>query len=218
MCPTLRSFCIDDILSHKTAALQRGGPPSLPGIVMFSIATSIVISIARYHNIFHQYCHKYCPPSMQGIVPQFVVFFISIVFCTRCSGYHLCYQIRNLTSWEGHFTVSNAPPPPWPPCPGMHRPWDQREGGGGGGALQQGEGGRGNKASPLDALFNMISNNDALTAKSGKLLYDISHLTQKLPGGLIKRPSTFSTLSTTPKLPIFICLYLNFCHIYKVFF
>ena len=54
------------------------------------------------------------------------------------------------------------------PCPGMHRPWDQREGGGGGG-LQQGEGGRGNKASPLDALFNMISNNDALTAKSGKL-------------------------------------------------
>ena len=54
------------------------------------------------------------------------------------------------------------------PCPGMHRPWDQREGGGGGGGLQQGEGGRGNKASPLDALFNMISNNDALTAKSGK--------------------------------------------------
>jgi len=75
----VRSFCIDDILSHKTAALQRGGPPSLPG---------------------------------------------------------------------------------------MHRPWDQREGGGGGGGLQQGEGGRGNKASPLDALFNMISNNDALTAKS----------------------------------------------------
>ena len=100
----------------------------------------------------------------------------------------------------------------------MHRPWDQREGGGGGGALQQGEGGRGNKASPLDALFNMISNNDALTAKSGKLLYDISHLAQKLPGGLIKRPSTFSTFSTTPKLPIFICLYLNFCHIYKVFY
>ena len=48
----------------------------------------------------------------------------------------------------------------------MHRPWDQREGVGGG--VQQGEGGRGNKASPLDALFNMISNNDALTAKSGK--------------------------------------------------
>ena len=106
--PTLRSFCIDDILSHKTAALQRGGPPSLPGIVMFSI----VISIARYHNIFHQYCHKYCPPSMQGIVPQFVVFFISIVFCTKCSGYHLCYQLGNFTSWEGHFSISNAPPPP----------------------------------------------------------------------------------------------------------
>ena len=55
----------------------------------------------------------------------------------------------------------------------MHRPWDQREGGGGGGGALQGqggEGGRGNKASPLDALFNMISNNDALTAKSGKLL------------------------------------------------
>ena len=55
--------------------------------------------------------------------------------------------------------------------PGMHRPWDQREGGGGGGGGQHGEGGgggnRGNKASPLDALFNMISNNDALTAKSG---------------------------------------------------
>ena len=56
---------------------------------------------------------------------------------------------------------------------GMHRPWDQREGGGGGGGGggQHGEGGgggnRGNKASPLDALFNMISNNDALTAKSG---------------------------------------------------
>ena len=54
------------------------------------------------------------------------------------------------------------------PISGMHRPWDQREGGGGG---QHGEGGgggnRGNKASPLDALFNMISNNDALTAKSG---------------------------------------------------
>merc|ERR1719270_2338934 len=55
---------------------------------------------------------------------------------------------------------------------GMHRPWDQREGGGGGGGGggQHGEGGgggnRGNKASPLDALFNMISNNDALTAKS----------------------------------------------------
>ena len=48
----------------------------------------------------------------------------------------------------------------------MHRPWDQREGVGGG--VQQGEVGRGNKASPLDALFNMISNNDALTAKSGK--------------------------------------------------
>ena len=110
VCPTLRSFCIDDILSHKTAALQRGGPPSLPGIVMFSI----VISIARYHNIFHQYCHKYCPPSMQGIVPQFVVFFISIVFCTKCSGYHLCYQLGNFTSWEGHFSISNAPPPPWP--------------------------------------------------------------------------------------------------------
>ena len=110
MCPTLRSFCIDDILSHKTAALQRGGPPSLPGIVMFSI----VISIARYHNIFHQYCHKYCPPSLQGIVPQFVVFFISIVFCTKCSGYHLCYQLGNFTSWEGHFSISNAPPPPWP--------------------------------------------------------------------------------------------------------
>ena len=26
-----RSFCIDDILSHKTAALQRGGPPSMQG-------------------------------------------------------------------------------------------------------------------------------------------------------------------------------------------
>ena len=50
----------------------------------------------------------------------------------------------------------------------MHRPWDQREGGGGG-VQQGGEGGiRGTKASPLDALFNMISNNDALTAKSGK--------------------------------------------------
>ena len=49
----------------------------------------------------------------------------------------------------------------------MHRPWDQREGGGGVQG-QGGEGGRGTKASPLDALFNMISNNDALTAKSGK--------------------------------------------------
>ena len=58
----------------------------------------------------------------------------------------------------------------------MHRPWDQREGGGGGGGLQQGEGGRGNKASPLDALFNMISNNDALTAKSGKLVYGTKSL------------------------------------------
>ena len=75
------------------------------------------------------------------------------------------------------------------PCPGMHRPWDQREGGGGGGALQQGEGGRGNKASPLDALFNMISNNDALTAKSGKLIYD------------------------KVTWPIFICFNRNFCHI-----
>ena len=52
-------------------------------------------------------------------------------------------------------------------CSGMPRPWDQREGGGGVQG-QGGEGGRGTKASPLDALFNMISNNDALTAKSGK--------------------------------------------------
>merc|ERR1719208_313979 len=28
----VRSFCIDDILSHKTAALQRGGPPSMQGM------------------------------------------------------------------------------------------------------------------------------------------------------------------------------------------
>ena len=65
--PTLRSFCIDDILSHKTAALQRGGPPSLQGIVDFS--TNIAIRIARYCGIA-----------------------INIVFFTRCSGCHHIYH------------------------------------------------------------------------------------------------------------------------------
>ena len=48
------------------------------------------------------------------------------------------------------------------PIQGMHRPWDQRDG-----HASQGVDAR-TKGSPLDALFNMISNNDALKAKSGK--------------------------------------------------
>ena len=44
----------------------------------------------------------------------------------------------------------------------MHRPWDHRDA-----HASQGGDVR-TKGSPLDALFNMISNNDALKAKSGK--------------------------------------------------
>ena len=75
----VKSFCIDDILSHKTAALEREGPGGGPGIV---------------------------------------------------------------------------------------RPWDHSEGGGQQQRQQQRRKSQGD--SPLDALFNMASNFEALKAKSGK--------------------------------------------------
>ena len=84
----VKSFCIDDILSHKTAALQRSQPGQQQGIV---------------------------------------------------------------------------------------RPWDQSEcdrsqegGGGGGGGERTGSRRKSSGDSPLDALFNMASNFEALKAKSGK--------------------------------------------------